>query len=111
MSQEASNPPSEFKLACVEVKTTFGSTKSEYTYDENGLLVQTKQSNNGKVYRLESITYNAQNNIYEKTIYMPGSTVADTIETYFYTSENVLQPQRASSLFRKYGRNRLHGCP
>ena len=70
---------------------------SEYTYDENGLLIQTKQSNNGKVYRLESITYNAQNNISEKTICMPGSTVADTIETYFYTSENVLERYESKS--------------
>ena len=97
VSQEASNPPSEFRLACVEVKTTFGSAKSEYTYDENGLLIQTKQSNNGKVYRPESITYNAQNNISEKTICMPGSTVADTIETYFYTSENVLERYESKS--------------
>lgn len=81
----------------MEVKTTFGSAKSEYTYDENGLLIQTKQSNNGKVYRLESITYNAQNNISEKTICMPGSTVADTIETYFYTSENVLERYESKS--------------
>lgn len=88
---EESSIPSDFKLASVELKTTFGMIKSEYIYNEKGLVSELKQYDNGKVYRIEAITYDDKNNISVKTISMPEDTTLNTTETYFYSTDNVLE--------------------